>query len=952
MVKIIVPLLNGLEYTKKMVASVKKYTPLPHQLVLVDNGSVDGTRPYIQELAHQDPVHYRSLLNESNKGYAGGMNTGLKAIIAEPWEYALFFNNDVIVTPRWLEKLIRAIEMPEDKCYLAPIGMAGPVSNFAGGKQGVQVRLSSDPCEEEIVAFAQRWETEHANQFSEVSALMGLCLLVKREVIERVGMFDEQFFPGMWEDQDICKRSRLAGYKHVIAVDDFVWHFGSKTIKEGGADAGRKMFDENRARFYAKWNGLLKHGQPKPVVGMLRVRNQAKYIQRTLDAAGTFCKEIVVLDGKSDDGTYEICRRHPKVVRVEQREPPIEKGGAEADDRNLLLQMAKERNPCFLFAMDGDEIFEARAASAVQHMLDFNAVDIDLFCFHVFTFWDDEGHYRADGIWGGMMQGRLFRNLPNQKIYYRKEMGEVHCGSHPFVPDEARSFTFLRLKHFGYVDRAQRERKYKWYTENDRNKSEAMILGGYSPYYKKLYYGTEQHIVEDKDFYRHLIDEKGMVKKAWSEDNSVCLTMIAKNEEERIAHAINSVRPIVQQVVLVDTGSTDKTVEIAKRLGAEVYHYPWRDDFSGPRNLSLRVARTRWILRLDADEYIDPNDVAKLWWLAQDDNVDVWVFTIHNYLQDSILGSNAKWAISETCRMYKNDPRFYFQGLVHEEIDESVFAAQARGEKIQTARSPVLLYHEGYLKNRKYVKDKLSRYFRMNLAQAKLTPDKPLPHHALALQYFYDYHNARKALKLLKIATQKDSDFWMGYHDAGVIYTLSLDFARAAKMFRKAQETQKKKEGLINPLQVQQVEESVHRLIAKNNTIYARTTASPFFRAWIMFMEAYYIWLACTGKFTLNFTQKIFASRPAQKVLSKIKNTGLYRCLLIATKFLAWVFRRPSDYELADIYFAPYKLMLAILAIRNRFYDVPRMRVKKIQGFTQGLVTILRTKQEVKKDGA
>src|SRR5205823_1109121 len=93
---------------------------------------------------------------------------------------------------------------------------------------------------------------------------------------------------------------------------------------------------------------------------------------------------------------------------------------------------------------------------------------------------------------------------------------------------------------------------------------------------------------------------KAMEDKQSKVQLSVCL--IVKNEERFLAQSLKSVREIAQQIVVVDTGSTDRTVEIAKEFGAEVHSFTWCDDFSAARNVALEHATGDWVLALDADE--------------------------------------------------------------------------------------------------------------------------------------------------------------------------------------------------------------------------------------------------------------------------------------------------------------------------------------------------------------
>jgi len=93
---------------------------------------------------------------------------------------------------------------------------------------------------------------------------------------------------------------------------------------------------------------------------------------------------------------------------------------------------------------------------------------------------------------------------------------------------------------------------------------------------------------------------------------SLSLCMIVKNEEEYLQECLASVEDVVDEIILVDTGSTDRTVEIAGQFDAEVHHIPWNDDFAAARNESIKHASGDWILQLDADERLDPESKKEL----------------------------------------------------------------------------------------------------------------------------------------------------------------------------------------------------------------------------------------------------------------------------------------------------------------------------------------------------
>jgi len=125
----------------------------------------------------------------------------------------------------------------------------------------------------------------------------------------------------------------------------------------------------------------------------------------------------------------------------------------------------------------------------------------------------------------------------------------------------------------------------------------------------------------------------------------ISLAMIVKNEEATLAHCLESVKPIVDEMVIVDTGSTDRTVEIAKEFGASVYHFQWCDDFSAARNESLKHCRGEWVLIIDADEAIDPLDYEKIKKACTSPFADAYELTHRHYSNNSLTLSQDNAAV-------------------------------------------------------------------------------------------------------------------------------------------------------------------------------------------------------------------------------------------------------------------------------------------------------------------
>lgn len=106
----------------------------------------------------------------------------------------------------------------------------------------------------------------------------------------------------------------------------------------------------------------------------------------------------------------------------------------------------------------------------------------------------------------------------------------------------------------------------------------------------------------------------------------ISLCMIVKNEEENLGRCLDSVKDIVDEIIIVDTGSKDNTVKVAKQFGANVLFYQWNDDFAAARNFSISMAKHDWIFILDADEELEPINDEQLQKLTQNTRVEGYFF--------------------------------------------------------------------------------------------------------------------------------------------------------------------------------------------------------------------------------------------------------------------------------------------------------------------------------------
>ncbi|MEO7427051.1 MAG: glycosyltransferase, partial [Fibrobacteria bacterium] len=236
LVSIIILGFNQVEYTRKCLESIRMHTRQRYELILIDNGSKDGTEAYFRSIPGAKVVR-----NAENLGVSKGWNQGLRLAQGE---YLLILNNDIIVGPDWLENMVRLAECDPS------IGLVGPRSNYIAGPQvvpNVPYRAES-----EIQGFIRTWQAGHDLSAAEFQFIKGFCHLIPRRVFEKVGFYDERFGKGNFEDDDYCMRVRLHGFRALFADDSFIHHYGSVSFNQDSVD-WRALMIENQGKYERKW---------------------------------------------------------------------------------------------------------------------------------------------------------------------------------------------------------------------------------------------------------------------------------------------------------------------------------------------------------------------------------------------------------------------------------------------------------------------------------------------------------------------------------------------------------------------------------------------------------------------------------------------------------------------------------------------------------------------------
>lgn len=303
---VIVVTYDGLALNRLCLESLLAHTPETDlEVIVVDNGSADGTPQYLQELEKLDP-RVVPVLRSRNEGFPAACNHGLERASGET---LVLLNNDAIVPPAWLEKLRARLGDSE-------VGGVNPVTNRIGTEAEVEVRYRTYG---EWLDAARSRAQRYAGETRDVRMLAMFCLAMTREVHARLGPLDTGFGTGLFEDDDYSARFRAAGMRLVCAEDVLVHHFGQASFGElvPSGEYGR-LFRRNRQRYEETWGESWQTHGRRTERAYAEVVTRARRITRdhvpedsTVVVMSRGDEDLVELDGRIGwhfprlaDGTY------------------------------------------------------------------------------------------------------------------------------------------------------------------------------------------------------------------------------------------------------------------------------------------------------------------------------------------------------------------------------------------------------------------------------------------------------------------------------------------------------------------------------------------------------------------------------------------------------------------------------------------------------------------------
>ena len=220
------------------------------------------------------------------------------------------------------------------------------------------------------------------------------------------------------------------------------------------------------------------------IVAVYRIKNEEKWIEKSLESVLDISSEVVILDDGSTDDTLSICKKFPNVVDIHHQEGlPFD----ETRDRNKLLKMALKRNPDAILSLDGDEILMPNYKEILSEELDVFYPEKKIFEFQFLYAWDKYNKIRYDGLYGKTWQSRLFRVDKDQKdlcINKTQYNGNAHCAQipnnikgfnkkTPLEPySEIKARSHVKILHYSLFDDNTRQKKFKFCNQLDPNSVE------------------------------------------------------------------------------------------------------------------------------------------------------------------------------------------------------------------------------------------------------------------------------------------------------------------------------------------------------------------------------------------------------------------------------------------------------------------------------------------------
>ncbi len=699
------------KYLDQCVDGITRNTPEPHEIILLADSAQKDTKDFLEDTA-RETKNCRLIWCE--KGLS--VNSGIKASTGDP---IVIMHDDVIVSNGWFEDMKRSLNS-------APlIGVVGPMTNAA---VGIQKEFRADYGEiERFDKYASKFRDTNHYRRTPVQILSDCCIMFNGALVEKIGLFDESFeTPGLMV-KDFCIRSGLEGFKNIIASDAFVHHYDLHPPDPGAGNKDRKSFD-------VKWRGIdagSLMGRNLYIMNLLETADELNQNGKIDDAVKTlingighypdtkriyyYLSQILINAGRFKDA-HEVLETMPDTEGKKIEENKAAEKADEPDIQRLNLagycleglHRINEADECAdrALALNGD----CAPALNLKGVLAYREGDNST----------AEGFFHR-AVKSDPGYGEPYTNLGLVKLSREQTDGAIDFLEKGFVlspgvNDIAVTF-HSAVTAIGAFERAERRftdavllmpnnRNLKYLLVDLFIRQEKYDLALKQIEDAMISFGIDDGLISAALEIREKIGPVNILPNS-EKQQTISLCMIVKDEAQHLARCLGSAKPVVDEIIIKDTGSTDRTRDIAKVFGAKVYDFNWTGDFSAARNDSLSKASGDWILVLDADEVISPIDYENLADAVKRGNSEpvAYAITTRNYVKPvNVPGwvandgkyreeeAGTGWYPSTKIRLFTNNPAMRFEGRVHELVEPSL-----KQTGVKPTPCPVPVHHYGKL---------------------------------------------------------------------------------------------------------------------------------------------------------------------------------------------------------------------------------------------------------------
>ncbi len=368
------------------------------------------------------------------------------------YDYLFFVDSDLVLHPKTVEQLIASKKDILSNIFWTkwapnqmPLPQVWVSDHYTLFERGIAEQITEAEAIKRQNAFLEMLRIPGVYQVGG----LGACTLISKAALDKEISFQRIYNVSFWgEDRHFCVRAVALGLKLHVDTHYPAYHIYRETDLPG----------------VAEYRSQCKQQGPRITLSMV-VRNEEKrYLRRVLESARNYITDAVIIDDASHDRTAEICEEILKDIPLKLIRNTSSKFSNEVSLRSQQWTETLSVNPDWILSLDADEIFEERAATEMKKLAaDPNA---DSLFFRLYDMWDEE-HYRSDQYWCAHLHFRPFmiRNRPGMRFKWN-EMAQ-HCGRFPALEVSKAKRSELRLKHYGWAKREDREEKARRYQELD-----------------------------------------------------------------------------------------------------------------------------------------------------------------------------------------------------------------------------------------------------------------------------------------------------------------------------------------------------------------------------------------------------------------------------------------------------------------------------------------------------